>query len=112
MPTHLEASGPGLLYATEEEAIRLLSLHSAKGLEFETVIIIGLEQGNLPHYLALGLADRIEEERRLFYVGLTRASRKVYLTSLRQRDGWNRFPSMFLDELPKGFVKKLSTPKK
>ncbi len=98
--------------APDEEAIRLLSLHSAKGLEFDTVIIIGLEQGNLPHYLALGHADRVEEERRLFYVGLTRASRKVYLTSIRQRDGMHRSASMFLSEIPDPLLKQLHTPRK
>jgi len=99
-------------FVGEEEAIRLMSLHTAKGLEFDTVIIIGLEQGNLPHYLSIDHSDRVEEERRLFYVGLTRASRKVYLTYVRQREGIYRFPSMFLSELPKGLVKRLKTPRK
>jgi DNA polymerase III epsilon subunit-like protein len=99
-------------FVGEEEAIRLITLHTAKGLEFDTVIIIGLEQGSLPHYLSIDYPERIEEERRLFYVGLTRASRKVYLTYVRQRDGIYRFPSMFLSELPRGLVKHLRTPKK
>lgn len=81
----------------------LMTFHAAKGLEFDTVIIVGLEEGILPSSRSLYEADSLEEERRLFYVGLTRARERVLLTRANQRFSYGQLsdqhPSRFLDEL-------------
>lgn len=88
---------------TEEQRVSLMTLHSAKGLEFSVVFLVGLEEGYLPHYRSLDSSSDIEEERRLCYVGITRAKEKVFLTFADRR---NRFgfmsptkPSRFLSEI-------------
>jgi DNA helicase-2/ATP-dependent DNA helicase PcrA len=94
--------------AQSEDAVSLMTLHSAKGLEFPVVFLVGLEQGLLPHSRALwgeqSGPDEIEEERRLCYVGLTRAEEKVLLSYATQRTLHGRTestqPSQFIDELP------------
>jgi DNA helicase-2/ATP-dependent DNA helicase PcrA len=68
-----------------KECISLMTLHLAKGLEFDTVFFTGLEDGLLPHYLSAEEPEAVEEERRLVYVGVTRARRKLYLTRARSR---------------------------
>jgi DNA helicase-2/ATP-dependent DNA helicase PcrA len=87
-----------------EERVKLLTLHSAKGLEFDSVFIAGLEEGYLPHTRSIEAASDIEEERRLFYVGLTRARREVVLTRAVRRSLFGqpdtREPSRFLADLP------------
>lgn len=84
-------------------AITLMTLHSAKGLEFPVVFICGLEDGLFPVSRSIESADALEEERRLFYVGITRAKEKVYISHVQQRamygEGSYRLPSRFLDEL-------------
>jgi DNA helicase-2/ATP-dependent DNA helicase PcrA len=86
-----------------EERVTLITMHNTKGLEFERVIITGLEEGLFPG-LRDEYADEIEEERRLFYVSITRAKRELYLTSCRTRLVWGRVmpmePSRFLAEIP------------
>ncbi|MBX5469135.1 MAG: UvrD-helicase domain-containing protein [Thermoleophilaceae bacterium] len=87
----------------EEGTVTLMTLHNAKGLEFPVVFIIGCEEGVFPHSRAIEEGD-LEEERRLAYVGITRAKRELYLTFARTRAlyggrDWN-LPSRFLDELP------------
>jgi DNA helicase-2/ATP-dependent DNA helicase PcrA len=87
-----------------EEKVSLMTLHNSKGLEFRAVMITGLEEGLLPHYSAFDDDTELEEERRLFYVGMTRAMEKLYLfcaASRMQFGSWtgNR-PSRFLDEIP------------
>ena len=81
-----------------------MTVHSAKGLEFHTVFISGLEEGLFPHENSLTEADGIEEERRLMYVALTRARRRLYLTYAQSRmlHGQTRFnvPSRFFQEIP------------
>ena len=62
-----------------------MTLHNAKGLEFDTVFITGLEDGLIPHYKSKSELDQYEEERRLLYVGITRARKKLFLTNARQR---------------------------
>ena len=93
---HADRGEPG-------NAVRLMSLHAAKGLEFSHVFIIGCEDGTLPHEASIE-EGRLEEERRLFYVGLTRAKDAVYLSHSRETKRWGgieqRRPSRFLDELP------------
>jgi DNA helicase-2/ATP-dependent DNA helicase PcrA len=86
-----------------EEALRLMTLHNAKGLEFSHVFIVGLEQELLPHRMSMGSREEIEEERRLFYVGVTRAKDNLSLSLARQRRLYGVFdhcqPSMFLQDL-------------
>jgi ATP-dependent DNA helicase Rep len=84
-------------------AVRLMTLHSAKGLEFRFVAIVGLEEGSLPHEGSLA-EGRIEEERRLMYVGLTRAKEQVALLYAKRSRRYGELvanePSRFLGELP------------
>ena len=88
----------------DAEAVHLMTLHSAKGLEFKAVFIIGLEEGILPHSRSLINDDEMEEERRLMYVGITRAKEKVYLLYTRERNIYGSLqinsPSRFLDDIP------------
>ncbi len=101
------ASEPG---SGREESgeIQLMSLHAAKGLEFHTVFITGLEEGLLPHSRAAEAPGGLEEERRLFYVGITRAKRRLYLTRARRRRLHGHYldtlPSRFLLEIPPGHL--------
>ncbi len=82
----------------------LLTLHAAKGLEFGAVFIVGLDDGILPHSRSFDEPEGMEEERRLFYVGITRAKDKLYLTRAIQRGGRGSaeetYPSRFLDDVP------------
>jgi DNA helicase-2/ATP-dependent DNA helicase PcrA len=86
------------------QGVSLMTLHSAKGLEFPVVIIAGLEEGLLPHFNAQDSPDDVEEERRLLYVGMTRARKRLFLSCCRRRRVAGRFqdrnPSPFLDEIP------------
>ena len=85
-------------------ALQLMTVHSAKGLEFHTVFVTGLEEGLFPHENSLSEYDGVEEERRLVYVAITRARRRLYLTHAQSRmlHGQVRYnvASRFLDELP------------
>jgi DNA helicase-2/ATP-dependent DNA helicase PcrA len=93
-------------------ALQLMTAHSAKGLEFHTVFVTGLEEGLFPHENSLSEFDGLEEERRLAYVAITRARRRLYLTMAQSRmlHGQLRYniPSRFLDELPNGVTQWLS----
>ncbi|MGI6423240.1 MAG: ATP-dependent helicase [Candidatus Dojkabacteria bacterium] len=84
--------------------VNLMTLHSSKGLEFEYVFIVGMEEGILPHSRSFLDEDDLEEERRLCYVGITRAKEKLFLTFAEKRqgrDGYNtQIPSRFLGEIP------------
>ena len=84
--------------------VTLMTLHTAKGLEFPTVFLTGMEDGIFPHSRTLGERDELEEERRLAYVGLTRAQERLYLSRSEYRSAWgapNYNPaSRFLDEIP------------
>src|SRR6185503_18837897 len=94
----------------EKAPITLMTLHTAKGLEFPVVLIMGLEEGLFPHSRSIMEASQLEEERRLFYVGMTRAENKLYLTSARFRryfgamDSQVSEPSRFLSEVPADLV--------
>ena len=85
-------------------ASTLLTLHAAKGLEFPVVFIVGLEDGILPHSRSLDTRDDLDEERRLFYVGITRAKDRLYLSHAFRRTVWGQSdtstPSRFLREIP------------
>ncbi|MEN3931334.1 UvrD-helicase domain-containing protein [Microvirga sp. W0021] len=99
-----------------EDRVSLMTLHAAKGLEFDTVFLPGWEEGLFPNQRALDESGRagLEEERRLAHVGLTRAKRraKIYFASNRRIHGlWNStVPSRFIDELPEGSVEVLDAP--
>ncbi|MFC7221180.1 DNA helicase PcrA [Streptomyces polyrhachis] len=84
--------------------VTLMTLHTAKGLEFPTVFLTGMEDGVFPHMRALGNVKELEEERRLAYVGITRARERLYLTRASMRSAWGQPaynpPSRFLDEIP------------
>ncbi len=88
----------------EEGAVTLMTLHAAKGLEFPVVFIVGLEQGLLPHARSSDSDAELEEERRLLFVGITRAQRELYLSHCRVREFRGQrsvtIPSEFLGELP------------
>jgi superfamily I DNA/RNA helicase len=90
-------------------SVTLMTLHSAKGLEFPVVFLIGLEDGIFPHLRSLTEPDQLEEERRLAYVGITRARRRLYLTNAWSRTlfGGTQYnpPSRFLDEIPSDLVR-------
>lgn len=87
----------------EQNAVTLMTLHSAKGLEFPYVFLVSMEEDILPHKNSID-NDTVEEERRLFYVGITRARQRLFLTYCRQRKRYGEWepctPSRFLDELP------------
>ena len=88
--------------------ITLMTLHTAKGLEFPTVFLTGMEDGIFPHSRTLGERDELEEERRLAYVGLTRAQERLYLTRAEYRSAWGapnyNPPSRFLSEIPETLI--------
>jgi DNA helicase-2/ATP-dependent DNA helicase PcrA len=88
--------------------VTLMTLHTAKGLEFDTVFLTGLEDGVFPHQRALANSDELEEERRLAYVGITRARKRLYLSRAVVRSSWgapqHNPPSRFLSEIPDRLV--------
>jgi len=92
------------------EAVTLITLHQAKGLEFPVVFIVGMEEGILPHFKSLDEPTQLEEERRLCYVGITRAERRVYLVRAFRRSLMGRSevnnPSRFLNEIPKHLISR------
>ena len=96
-----------------QEAVQLMTVHSAKGLEFDVVFISGLEQGLFPHENSVAQGQEgLEEERRLMYVALTRARQRLYLSCAQTRmlHGQTRYcvPSTFLDEIPENLLLKLN----
>ena len=95
-------------YEKDADAVTLITLHAAKGLEFDIVFITGLEEGVFPHSRSLDDRRQMEEERRLAYVGLTRARHRLYLTHASMRATWGRggfsVPSRFLLEIPAELV--------
>ena len=98
-------------YDEEESTVTLMTLHNAKGLEFPIVFLTGLEEGVFPHMRSLTEPDELEEERRLAYVGITRARQRLYLTHAWSRSLWGGVnynpPSRFLKEIPEELVKRM-----
>lgn len=94
-----------------EDAITLMTLHSSKGLEFPVVFLVGMEEGLFPHARTLMDETEIEEERRLCYVGITRAKEKLFLSSTKMRTIYGNTvtypPSRFLQEIPARLVKTI-----
>jgi DNA helicase-2/ATP-dependent DNA helicase PcrA len=93
---------------TDANAPTLLTLHAAKGLEFGAVFIVGLDDGIIPHSRSFDQPEQMEEERRLFYVGITRAKDKLYLLRAIQRGGRGMseetYPSRFMDDIPEALL--------
>jgi DNA helicase-2/ATP-dependent DNA helicase PcrA len=94
-----------------QDCVSVMTLHAAKGLEFPVVYVVAAEQGLLPHERSLGREEEVEEERRLAFVGMTRAKEELYLCHARLREfrGQTLYavPSMFLDELPSDAIRSL-----
>ena len=90
--------------------VSVQTLHSAKGLEFNQVFIVGMEEGLFPSVRSMESEERLEEERRLCYVGITRAKKKLYLTYAQVRRLYNNMnyckPSRFLEEIPERYIKR------
>ena len=95
----------------DESTVTLMTLHSAKGLEYPYVFIIGMEDGVFPHIRSLGEPHELEEERRLAYVGITRAMQRLYLSNAwsRMLHGTTQYnpPSRFLDEIPSELIEEV-----
>lgn len=91
--------------------VTLMTLHSAKGLEFPIVFLAGCDEGVFPHQRTFNIPSEMEEERRLMYVGVTRAEEKLYLTSAKRRQMWGEYkyynPSRFIDEIPPQLLNKI-----
>lgn len=95
------------------EQLTLMTLHAAKGTEFKVVFIIGMEEGSFPMWTQDMTLEELEEERRLFYVGMTRAQEQLYLTSTVYRFGdRERAPSIFVREIPSNYVFKWGPPRR
>lgn len=92
----------------DKNAVTLMTLHGAKGLEFPVVFLVGLEDGYLPHQRTIDGAEDLAEERRLFYVGITRAQDELYISRAKHRIRYGkavpRNPSRFLDDLPEDLL--------
>ena len=94
-----------------DDCVQLMTLHSAKGLEFPTVFLCGVEEGLFPHKMSINEPGRLEEERRLCYVGITRARQRLYITHAETRriHGSETFaaPSRFINEIPTELIKEI-----
>ena len=103
-------------FEQEESKVTLMTLHAAKGLEFPIVFLGGLEEGLFPHSRTLMNPEEIEEERRLAYVGITRAEKELYISNATTRTVFGRtssyLPSRFIDEIPEDLVDGLRAKRK
>ncbi len=96
----------------DDDRVALMTIHLAKGLEFPYVYVVGMEEDLFPSAMSMGTRSELEEERRLFYVALTRAEKQAYLTYTQNRYRWGKLidaePSRFLEEIDEKFVENLS----
>jgi DNA helicase-2/ATP-dependent DNA helicase PcrA len=99
----------------DRDQVTLMTLHNAKGLEFPVVFISGMEDGVFPHMRSLGNKTELEEERRLCYVGITRAEQRLHLTRAWSRNLWGQSqyngPSRFLSEIPEHLITSVKRPR-
>jgi DNA helicase-2/ATP-dependent DNA helicase PcrA len=97
-----------LMHEENRDAVTLITLHAAKGLEYPVVFIVGMDEGSLPHSRSISKPEDVEEERRLAYVGFTRAMRRLYLVRATRRSifGETQYthPSRFIDDIPADLV--------
>ena len=104
-PIRAKTSNGARKIEVNENKVQFMTLHSAKGLEFPAVFLVGMEEGLLPHSKSMDSPIELEEERRLCYVGITRAKRRVFITFARSRTIFGTssqgIPSRFLEEIPK-----------
>ncbi len=102
-------------YDESSDCVVMMTMHSAKGLEFPNVFVVGCEEGIFPGIKAIGEADEMEEERRLCYVAITRAKKRLFLSCARQRMLFGRTTanrvSRFIDEIPEEHLEKRNIPK-
>jgi len=91
--------------------VTLMTLHAAKGLEFPVVFLAGMDEGVFPHQRTFNIPAEMEEERRLMYVGVTRAEEKLFLTSAKRRQMWGEYkyynPSRFIEEIPLNLLNRI-----
>lgn len=94
--------------AEDSGKVTLMTLHTAKGLEYPVVFLTGMEQGTFPHSRSMEDTTELQEERRLAYVGITRAKQRLYVTRAAVRSQWGQaadmMPSQFLDEIPDSLI--------
>ena len=113
--THAALEAGDNMAQAGQDAVQLMTVHSAKGLEFDCVFITGMEEGLFPHENSMSDREGLEEERRLMYVAITRARKRLYLSHSQTRmlHGQTRFnlKSRFFDELPEGALKWLTPPR-
>ena len=102
-------------YDKDADCVVMMTMHSAKGLEFSNVFVVGCEEGIFPGIKAIGEADEMEEERRLCYVAITRAKKRLFLSGARQRMIFGRTTanrvSRFIDEIPEEHLEKRNIPR-
>ena len=104
--------GMGEVHTENKSFVRLMTLHASKGLEFPCILIMGVEEGLLPHQRSYSSVEMLEEERRLFYVGITRAQERLALSYAETRGGGGKrsqvhnFSSRFMNELPPKLIRK------
>lgn len=107
--TDLDSYDPSL------DRVTLMTLHAAKGLEFPIVFMSGMEEGLFPNARSIATMSALEEERRLCYIGMTRAMDKLYLTHARRRRMFGSYqynpPSMFLGEIPAKMLDAVARPR-
>jgi DNA helicase II / ATP-dependent DNA helicase PcrA len=96
----------------DDDRVALMTIHLAKGLEFPTVFVVGLEEDLFPSAMSLNTRSELEEERRLFYVALTRAEHQAYLTYAQSRYRWGKLmdsePSRFIEEISDQYLEYIS----
>lgn len=108
---HATLSTSADLAEDDDNFVRLMTIHAAKGLEFDVVFLVSCEEGIFPGHRSIADAEQLEEERRLAYVAITRAKKKLYITSARMRmlygQTQNYMPSRFVKEIPEQYIEEI-----